>query len=76
MEKLVTGLIVGIIVSIIIIDHKGIAYQLAGIGETKPTSLAQLDLTYALSVVLITAVCTVGVYFFSHYITKKRIEAK
>ncbi|AJD89744.1 hypothetical protein JMA_04270 [Jeotgalibacillus malaysiensis] len=76
MEKLIIGLIIGIIVSIIVIDHKGIAYQLAGIGETKPTSLAQLDLTYGLSVIFITAVCTVGVYFFSHYITKKQIEAK
>lgn len=75
-EKLVTGLIIGIIVSIIVIDHKGIAYQFAGIGETKPTSLAQLDVTYALSAIIITAVCTVVVYFFSHYITRKRIEAK
>ncbi|TFE02331.1 hypothetical protein [Jeotgalibacillus salarius] len=76
MEKLLAGLIIGIIVSIIVIDHKGIAYQMAGIGETKPTSLAQFDLTYAFSTLIITSICMVLVYILSHYIAKKRIEAK
>ncbi|MFB1082639.1 hypothetical protein [Jeotgalibacillus sp. JSM ZJ347] len=75
-KKLSAGLIIGIIVSIIVIDHKGIAYQLVGIGDTKPTSLAQLDVNYALSATLITTLCVIAVYIFSHYIRKKQIEAK
>lgn len=74
MKKLIAGVVTGVIMSIIIIDYKGLAYQFAGIGETKPTSLAELDAAYALNVLLITSVCVVLVYLLNYYITKKQAE--
>ncbi|MBM7578614.1 xanthine/uracil permease [Jeotgalibacillus terrae] len=65
MIRVLIGLVVGIVISLLLFDYNGSQYQLKGVGESEYRQVSEFDFNFLFHSLITTSLCIAGTFLIS-----------